>query len=100
MHITLVHVHVKPGCQEAFVAATRANRAASRNEPGNIRFDCIQQEDDEQRFVLVEVYEDAETAAAHKETQHYRTWREAVESMMVESRQGIRYRAVTPLQEG
>lgn len=96
MLIVHVHVHVHPDAVERFIAATRANAAASAREPGVVRFDVVQQEDDPTRFVLVEVYRTADAPAAHKETAHYTTWRDAVESMMAEPRRSVKYRAVAP----
>ncbi len=42
MHVTLVHVQVKPERVEEFIAATRRNHAGSIAEPGNLRFDVLQ----------------------------------------------------------
>ena len=94
MHITLVHVHVKPQHLAEFLEITLDNHRGARAEPGNLRFDVLQAEDDPTRFVLVEVYRDAEAAAAHKNTPHYLAWRDAVAEWMESPRQGIRYRAV------
>lgn len=91
MLFVLVHVHVLPESIEAFKAAAKSNAAASRLEPGIAQFDCIQQHDDPARFVLVEVYRTYEAAAAHKETQHYKTWRDTVAPMMAEPRVGVKY---------
>jgi autoinducer 2-degrading protein len=96
MHITHVHVQVKAEHLGDFVAATRANREGSRREPGNVRFDVLQSEDDPTRFVLVEIFRDAEAAAAHKTTAHYLAWRDAVVGWMASPREGRRYRALTP----
>lgn len=96
MQIVHVHVQVKPDCVTQFLEATRVNARASRREPGVIRFDVLQQEDDPTRFVLVEIYRSAEAAAAHKATPHYAVWREAVAPMMASPRQGIRYRDCDP----
>jgi autoinducer 2-degrading protein len=96
MHVTLVHVHVVADHVEAFVAATRANHEASRAEPGNLRFDVLQRDDDPTRFVLVEAYRDADSAAAHKRTAHYLAWRDAVAHMMAAPREGVRCRVVAP----
>jgi len=94
MHVTHVHVHVKPEHLEEFVAATRANHEGSVREPGNLRFDVFQSEDDPTRFVLVEVFRDADAAAAHRTTPHYLAWRDTVAGWMAAPRQGRRYRAV------
>jgi len=88
MHVTLVHVRVKPEAVDAFIAATRANHEASIREPGNRRFDVLQAPDDPARFILYEAYASAEDAAAHKTTAHYLAWREAVADMMLEARRG------------
>lgn len=88
MHVTLVHVRVKPEAVDAFIAATRANHEASIQEPGNRRFDVLQAPDDPARFILYEAYATADDAAAHKATAHYLAWREAVADMMLEARRG------------
>jgi autoinducer 2-degrading protein len=88
MHVTLVHVRVRPEDVEAFIAATRINHEASVNEPGNRRFDVLQAPDDPTRFILYEAYASATDAAAHKETAHYLAWRDAVAGMMAEPRRG------------
>ena len=91
MLIVLVHVHVLPEALEKFKEATRANAAASRREAGIAQFEMIQQADDATRFVLIEVYRTPEASVAHKETDHYKTWRDTVASMMAEPRVGVKY---------
>ncbi len=95
-----VHVRVKPGGEEAFVRASEANAAASRREPGVVRFDLLTDRDDSARFVLVEIYRDAAAAAAHKETPHYAAWRDAVAGLMAEPRRAERYVNVSPGDDG
>jgi autoinducer 2-degrading protein len=96
MHVTLVHVHVKPGHVDDFIRASQANHEASVREPGNRRFDVLQSGDDPARFVLYEAYVTAEDAAAHKQTAHYLTWRETVMDWMAEPRRGIPYNGLLP----
>ncbi len=91
MQIVHVHVHVKPEFVEAFKQATIENASHSVKEAGIARFDVLQQTEDPTRFILVEVYKTAEASAAHKETAHYKRWREDVMKMMAEPRQGIKY---------
>lgn len=100
MLIVHVHVHVKPDAVEAFKAATIENARQSVQEPGIARFDVVQQQDDPTRFVLVEVYRSVEATAAHKETAHYATWRDAVADMMAEPRSSVKYGAVFPDESG
>jgi quinol monooxygenase YgiN len=96
MHIVHVFVHVRPGSIEAFKEASVENARNSIEEPGIARFDVIQQRDDPTRFVLIEVYRTAEDPACHKETAHYRKWRDAVADMMAEERTSIKYDNVFP----
>jgi (4S)-4-hydroxy-5-phosphonooxypentane-2,3-dione isomerase len=96
MHIVHVHVHVKPEFVEAFKQVTIENASKSIQEAGIARFEVIQQTDDPSRFVLIEIYKTAEASGLHKETPHYRLWRDAVMKMMAEPRQGIRYASIFP----
>lgn len=96
MHVTIVHVRVLPDAIDAFIEASRANHEASVQEPGNRRFDVLQEAEDPTRFVLYEAYRNAEDAAAHKQTAHYKTWRESVASMMAEPRKGIAHKGLFP----
>jgi autoinducer 2-degrading protein len=97
MHVTLVHVHVKPEAVTEFIDATRANHQASVREPGNLRFEVLRDLEDPTRFILYEAYLDEAAARAHKETSHYLTWRAAVEGWMAEPRRGVRYDALFPV---
>ena len=96
MLVVHVFIHVKPEAVDRFITATRENARNSVREPGVVRFDVIQQEDDPTRFVLVEVYRSPEDQARHKETAHYATWRDAVEPMMAEPRRSVKYGALFP----
>lgn len=100
MLIVQVHVHVKPECIEAFRTATIDNARHSVQEAGIARFDVLQQQDDPSRFVLVEVYRSVDATAAHKETDHYKRWRDTVAEMMAEPRSSVKYSNVCPADEG
>ncbi len=96
MQVTIVHVWVKPESVQAFIDATRANHEASIREPGNRRFDVLQDAGDPTKFVLYEVYASAEDAAAHKATPHYLAWRETVADMMARPREGVPHKGLFP----
>lgn len=96
MFIVHVFVHVKADAIDGFKRATIANATESLKEPGVARFDVVQRQDDPARFVLVEVYRTAADPARHKETPHYRTWRDTVAEMMAEPRSSIQYDGVFP----
>ena len=96
MHVTFVHVHVKPESVTAFIDASHANHSASIQEVGNRRFDVLQDPQDPTRFVLYEAYESADAAAAHKQTAHYAAWRDTVADMMAEPRKGVAMKGLYP----
>jgi (4S)-4-hydroxy-5-phosphonooxypentane-2,3-dione isomerase len=96
MLIVHVHVRVRPERAADFMAATLVNARASLAEPGVLRFDVIQDNDDPDHVVLVEVYHDADAAAAHKQEPHYATWRDTVAEMMAEPRVSTKFSAIFP----
>jgi (4S)-4-hydroxy-5-phosphonooxypentane-2,3-dione isomerase len=96
MHVTLVHVQVKPDHIDDFIAATKLNHEASIQEAGNRRFDVLQSPDNPGQFILYEAYACAEDAVAHKETPHYLIWRDAVADWIAQPRQGVRYEGLFP----
>jgi autoinducer 2-degrading protein len=96
MIVTCVYVHVKPDALTRFITETAENHKNSVREPGNLRFDMLQQADDPYRFMIYEAYESEEAAAAHKKTQHYNRWRDNVADMMAEPRNGVKYNIIQP----
>lgn len=96
MTATCVYIKVKPERLHDFIEATTANHLESVKEPGNLRFDFLQQADDECKFLLYEAYESEEAAAAHKKTAHYSTWRDTVADMMAEPRTGVKHLIIKP----
>jgi autoinducer 2-degrading protein len=96
MIVNCVTVWVKPEHVEDFITATIANHEGSTAEPGNMRFDVLQSSDEPARFLLYEAYESREAAAAHKETTHYRAWRDTVADWMERPREGISHRVIRP----
>jgi len=95
-----VNIQVKPECVERFIEATKKNAKNSLEEAGIARFDLIQQQDDATRFVLVEVYCDAEAPALHKETAHYAKWRDTVADLMAAPRTSTKFKTIFPDESG
>ena len=89
MHVTLVHVHVKPESVDEFIQASIANHEKSVQEPGNLRFDLLQDPQDPTHFILYEAYREEADAKAHKQTAHYLAWRDNVAAMMAQPRERI-----------
>jgi len=100
MLVVHVHVRVKPDDVEEFLVESRRNAAASLQEPGIRRFDVLQDEGDPAHVVLNEVYVDQAAADAHKQTDHYARWRDAVPDMMAQPRSSTRFTAVFPAEDG
>jgi autoinducer 2-degrading protein len=96
MIVTCVTVYVKEEHIEAFIAATVRNHEGSIREAGNMRFDVLQCADDPARFLLYEAYASEEAARAHKETEHYSQWRDAVAPWMERPREGIVHKVIRP----
>lgn len=96
MTVTLVHVHVKPEFIKAFIDATRENHENSTKEPGNFRFDILQDTANPGKFVLYEAYASEAAAAAHKETSHYLKWRDTVAGWMAKPREGVKHTLLFP----
>lgn len=98
MSLLVVHVDIAVLADQvpAFLAATEANAAASRTEPGVVRFDVLTDRADPAHVVLVEVYRDEDAAAAHKATAHYATWRDEVAPMMARPRTAVRFANTSP----
>ncbi|MGB8020612.1 MAG: antibiotic biosynthesis monooxygenase [Candidatus Nanopelagicales bacterium] len=99
MLVVHVNIQVVPDQLDAFIQASLANAAASLLEPGILRFDAIQDLADPAHVVLVEVYRDDAAGAAHKETDHYATWRDTVASMMAVPRSSTKFAALFPTQD-
>lgn len=96
MITTLVHVWVQEQHVNDFVRASIVNHNASIQEPGNLRFDILQDAGEPTKFVLYEAYESVEAAAAHKKTTHYLKWRDTVAGWMAQPRKGEQHLILAP----
>lgn len=94
MYIVSVTIHVKPDTGRQFIEATLDNARNTRSEPGNLRFDVSQAEDDPARFLLHEVYRTRDDFAKHQQTEHYLRWKQAVADWMAQPRQGLKYNSI------
>jgi quinol monooxygenase YgiN len=90
MYIVSVTIFVKPESVGKFIEATLDNATNSRHEPGNLRFDVLQAEDDPTRFMLYEAYKEKEDFARHQKTEHYDRWKNAVMELMAQPRQAAK----------
>ncbi len=80
-----VSVHVKPDRKEEFLKAIEEDARGSReDEPGCLRFDVLQAQDDPHHFFFYEVYRDEAALEAHRAAPHYQVWAAAVASGVLE----------------
>jgi quinol monooxygenase YgiN len=80
----VVSLRVRPGHRDRFLAAIEANAHASfEDEPGCVSFDVSCDQTDDHHFFLYEVYVDQAAIAAHRASEHFRTWRQAAEQHVV-----------------
>jgi len=96
MIIVHVYLHAKEEMINAFKEANIKNAKSSVQEPGILRFDVMQQEDDQSRFLLVEIYKNEKAISAHKETAHYAEWVKVAEPKLAEPRVKTIYRNLFP----
>jgi autoinducer 2-degrading protein len=94
MIVTCVYVEVKSELIEDFIRECIKNHNESIKEPGNLRFDILQDTENLNKFLLYEAYQSEKESAAHKETQHYLAWKKAVEHMMSKPRTGIKHKII------
>ncbi len=86
MNVTLVEINIKPDKVDEFLEVFRANHEGAVKEPGNLRFDVLQDSKVKTRFFIYEAYRDEAAVLAHKETPHYLACVEKLEALMSEPR--------------
>ncbi|MBW5833070.1 (4S)-4-hydroxy-5-phosphonooxypentane-2,3-dione isomerase [Yersinia enterocolitica] len=96
MHVTLVEINVKEDKVGQFVEVFRANHQGSILEPGNLRFDVLQDESIPTRFYIYEAYVDEAAVAAHKKTPHYLRCVEELEGLMTGPRKKTTFIGLMP----
>jgi autoinducer 2-degrading protein len=100
MFVMAVTVFVEPSRVEDFIEAILDNARASREEPGNRRFDVLQCRDDPARLLLYEVYDTEEDFRTHQKTPHYLRFRERVATWMARPREGVAHTSLFPDDDG
>lgn len=94
MYVVGVTVYIKPDQLDSFIQSTLDNARHTRQEPGNVRFDVLQAEDDAARFLLYEAYQTKEDFAKHQQTAHYLRWKQSVAEAMAQPRQGAKHHSL------
>jgi (4S)-4-hydroxy-5-phosphonooxypentane-2,3-dione isomerase len=96
MLVVQVNLLIKNEFINDFIDATKENALNSIKEKGIARFDFFQNQDDPAKFILIEAYRNNDAPVLHKETEHYKKWKSAVEAMMAEPRYSIKYKNILP----
>ena len=77
-----VKVRVKPGERERFLKAIEVDALGSeRDEGGCMRFNVLQDTQDENVYYFYEVYRDEVALEAHRAAPHYAVWRAAADTL-------------------
>jgi autoinducer 2-degrading protein len=77
-----VKVRVKPDQRERFLKAIEVDALGSeRDEPGCLRFNVLQDRQDQNVYYFFEVYRDEAALEAHRAAPHYAVWRAAADTL-------------------
>src|SRR5260370_40364130 len=91
-----VKVRVKPDGRERFLKAIEVDALGSeRDEPGCMRFNVLQDGQDQNVYYFYEVYRDEAALEAHRATPHFTLWRAAADTLDGAA-EAIRCRPVFP----
>ncbi|HNX23185.1 MAG TPA: putative quinol monooxygenase [Spirochaetota bacterium] len=82
MIIVQVFLTVKESAIEDFIRFTNDNVANSVKEPGVKRFEFFRDLDADNKFILFEMFKSAEEQNKHRETAHYKRWKENTAEML------------------
>ena len=77
-----VKIRIKPAERERFLNAIEVDALGSeRDEPGCLRFNVLQDEQDPNVYYFFEVYRDDAALEAHRAAPHYAVWRAAADTL-------------------
>lgn len=82
MIIQQVYFTVKPSSVKEFIEYTKENVVNSNKEPGVKRFEFFRDKDSDNRFVLFEIFNSVEDQDSHRETAHYKRWKEKTADLL------------------
>jgi autoinducer 2-degrading protein len=81
--ILIVEFQVKPELRDRYLTAIKEDAEHSeRDEAGCLRFDVLQDTEDENKFFYYEVYRDEAALQAHREAPHFQKYFAQVEEFM------------------
>ena len=86
MRILHVYLNIQPDKIDAFKELARFNAANSTQEPGCLRFEALQKEDEPTRFMLIEHYVDEAAIESHRQTDHFARWSREIGDLVTADR--------------
>ena len=96
MFVQFVHIRVKPDRISEFLDVFRINHEGTSREPGNVRFDVLQDPQDDTHYVIYEVFDSEAAVDDHRKTAHYKATVEKLDALMQGPRTKDFYRMVMP----
>ena len=84
MIIVKVKFKVKSSETDKFIEYTRANATNSLKEPGIKRFEFYRETETNNIFYLFEIFNSKEDQNKHRETAHYKKWKESIMDLLEE----------------
>ena len=99
MFVQMVHIKVRPGRVEDFLKVFRINYEGTKQEPGNYRFDVLQDPEDETKFVIYEAFTSEDAVDEHRKTAHYLETVAGLENLLEGPRSKDFFRMVMPNSE-
>jgi len=82
MVIVQVYLTVKKESIADFINATNDNVSNSVKEPGVKRFEFFRDTDADNKFILFEMFNSVEDQNRHRETAHYKRWKDNTTIML------------------
>ena len=89
MYVVIVPIQIEQGHRDEFLEALMVDaKGANNDEPGCLRFDAVQDADDDHRIWLYEVYKDESAFQDHLKAPHFQVFMAAADKWRVEGIQG------------
>jgi len=82
MVIVQIYLTVKKDSVEDFIRFTGDNVANSNREPGVKRFEFFRDLDAGNKFILFEMFNSVDDQNKHRETVHYKRWKEKTADLL------------------
>jgi (4S)-4-hydroxy-5-phosphonooxypentane-2,3-dione isomerase len=82
LFINAVDLDIVPAQFDAFMAAAKANGAATPQDPGGHEFNIVVSQKDPHHVMFFEVYDGAAALDAHRATDHFKTYQAATKDMV------------------